>query len=229
MKKLYILHILCIFLFLLISCNMNEPEEQQLSADRTDTLSVSMEGSDAAEQYDQAFLTHASYSITKQIAALDGELTVSKKFGPSIWDCIETYYADCDNRCITFFVYDYIPDAAASISVELGNADYLHFEYITASTIKAEVLSCGEWNEETGFQPIQMITLESNQVFESNQEISVRVETEQPLSCSVGDVVVVTHKNSYDASDPPIVYAFSVQLMQLQQSAKNPRTTVRGF
>jgi hypothetical protein len=142
------------------------------------------------------------------ITALENEMTSAKEFGPNIWDYVETYYADYENQCIWFCVYD--TEIEDEICAALGNPDYLQFTYIEPATIQAQVLSCGEWNQETGRQPIQMVTIDSNEIFEAGQEISVRVESDAPLTFSEGEAVTVVHKISYDATDPPVVYAFSV-------------------
>jgi uncharacterized small protein (DUF1192 family) len=166
-------------------------------------------GSENEEVYSVAFLNHEVSAITQTISVLEAEMTSAKEFGPNIWDYVETYYADYENQCIWFCVYD--TEVEDEIHAALGDPDYLQFTYIEPATIQAQVLSCGAWNQETGRQPIQMVTLDSNEIFEAGQEISVRVESDAPLAFSEGDTVTVVHKISYDATDPPVVYAFSVQ------------------
>jgi hypothetical protein len=169
-------------------------------------------GSENEEVYSVAFLNHEVSAITQTISVLEAEMTSAKEFGPNIWDYVETYYADYENQCILFCVYD--TEVESEIRAALGDPDYLQFTYIEPATIQAQVLSCGAWNQETGRQPIQMVTLDSNEIFEAGQEISVRVESDAPLAFSEGDTVTVVHKISYDATDPPVVYAFDVSIVE---------------
>jgi hypothetical protein len=68
--------------------------------------------------------------------------------------------------------------------------------YIEHATIQTQVLSCGAWNQETGRQSIQMVTLGSNELFVAGQEISVRVESDALIAFSEDDMVTVVHKIS---------------------------------
>jgi hypothetical protein len=220
MKRIFAGTLVLALMCFLTSCGAAQAESQQVSSSLVDAAPSSVDsvavtsdsGSAAEEEYSVAFLNHEVTTMMQTITALEDEMTSAKEFGPNIWDYVETYYADYENQCIWFCVYD--TEVEDEIRAALGDPDYLQFTYIEPATIQAQVLSCGAWNQETGRQPIQMVTLDSNEIFEAGQEISIRVESDAPLAFSEGDTVTVVHKISYDATDPPVVYAFDVSIVE---------------
>ena len=162
-------------------------------------------------EYDQAFLNQKLSDISKIMNQANSEKVETGDFSLTPWDYVESVHVDLEKGCLRMEIYDITGTVRKDILEQLDDADYIQFLELEPLKFRAEVIDCGEWNGENGRQTIEVKVLEAVEWFEQGQTVRLMIQRQEKLILEPGTTVTAVVQNSGDATDPPRVYAYTIE------------------